>query len=129
MKNNKTLPITLLISFISSKEVFAANSDVSLTSASLRMFWGLLVVMAVLLAIYGLMKKRLSPVYTNAKSKIKVLEIRHLMPKKSICLVEVSGREYLLGLGSDTVTLLSSTGDEETDKSINDMTTSSKDHE
>jgi flagellar biogenesis protein FliO len=36
------------------------------------------------------------------------------MPKKSLCLVEVSGKEYLIGLGSDTITLLSSS---ETDDS------------
>ncbi len=79
-----------------------------MTAAGLRMFWGLLLVLGILLLIYGFAKKRLSPIYTNEKSKIKVLEIRHLMPKKSLCLVEVSGKEYLLGLGNDNITLLAS---------------------
>lgn len=97
-----------------SKPAFAAAAESSMTAAGLRMFWGLLLVLGILLLIYGFARKRLSPVYANDKSKIKVLEIRHLMPKKSLCLVEVSGREYLLGLGSDNITLLSgskTTGD------------------
>lgn len=71
------------------------------------MFWGLLVVLGILLIIYGLMRKRLSFIKHNDKSFIKIIEIRHVMPKKSLCLVEVGNQEFLLGLGSDTISLLS----------------------
>ena len=37
---------------------------------------------------------------------IRVISTRQLMPRKSLCLVEVRGREYLLGLGNDQVTLI-----------------------
>jgi len=83
------------------------STDPALFSAGLRMFWGLLVVLGILLVIYGLMRKRLSFIKNNDNSSIKIKEIRHLMPKKSICLVEVGNQEFLLGLGSDTITLLS----------------------
>lgn len=83
------------------------STDPTLLSSWLRMFWGLLVVLGILLIIYGLMRKKLSFAQTHSKSKIQIKEIRHLMPKKSLCLVEVNGQELLLGLGSDTITLLS----------------------
>jgi len=83
------------------------STDPSLFSAGLRMFWGLLVVLGILLIIYAIMRKKLSFVKHNDNSAIKIKEIRHLTPKKSICLVEVGDQEYLLGLGNDTVNLIS----------------------
>ncbi len=83
------------------------STDPTLFSAGLRMFWGLLVVLGILLIIYAIMRKRLSFIKHNDNSVIKIKEIRHLMPKKSICLVEVGDQEYLLGLGSDTINLIS----------------------
>ena len=71
------------------------------------MFWGLLVVLGILLIIYAIMRKRLSFIKHNDKSAIKIIEIRHLMPKKSLCLVEVGDQEFLLGIGNDTISLLS----------------------
>ncbi len=79
----------------------------TLFSAGLRMFWGLLVVLGILLIIYAIMRKKLSFIKHNDNSAIKIKEIRHLMPKKSLCLVEVGNQEYLLGLGNDTITLIS----------------------
>ena len=70
-----------------------------------RMLWGLLVVLGLILLLYGLLKKRFSLVGGHGNA-IKVVEMRPLAPKKSLCLVEVKGREYLLGLGPDSVTLL-----------------------
>ncbi|MCB2214713.1 MAG: flagellar biosynthetic protein FliO [Desulfobulbaceae bacterium] len=78
----------------------------SLLNASLRMTWGLLVVLAVLLIIYVIVKKRLAPMQGRSKGRINVIETRHLMPKKSLFLVEVRGREYLLGAGSDSLELI-----------------------
>lgn len=85
----------------------AAATEPSLGSAGLRMLWGLLVVLGLLLVIYGLARKKLSLVHSSKYSKIKIIEMRPLMAKKSLCLVEVAGRQYLLGLGSETITLLS----------------------
>ena len=71
------------------------------------MFWGLLIVLGIILLIYAVMRKKLAHTKNNDSSSIKIKEIRHLMPKKSLCLVEVGGEEFLLGLGTDTISLLS----------------------
>ena len=76
------------------------------TSAYFRLLWGLLVVLGLLLVIYAAVKKRFSLFAGNAHNVIKVLEIKPLQPKKSLCLIEVHGRQYLLGLGGDQITLL-----------------------
>ena len=103
----KLLPLSFAVVLtMMTDHVMAATPEPSLTSAALRMFWGLLVVLGVLLVIYGLARKRLSLVHSNKKSQIKIIEIRHLMAKKSLCLVEVAGQEYLLGLGNETINLL-----------------------
>ncbi len=118
-----------ILLLLTCEQVCAATAEATFTSAGLRMFWGLLVVLGVLLIIYGFVKKRLSPVYTNTKSKIKILEIRHLMPKKSLCLVEVSGKEYLIGLGNDTITLLSSSAGEDVRETRNAFEKTPEEHE
>lgn len=82
-------------------------TDPSLLSAGLRMIWGLLVVLGIILIIYALMRKRFSFARANTDSRIKILEIRQIMPKKAICLVAVGEQEFLLGLGHDTISLLS----------------------
>ncbi len=82
------------------------SSDPTLLSASLRMIWGLLIVSGILLIIYGLMKKKLPFGQRDSKSRIKIKEIRHLMPKKSLCLIEIDGKEFLLGLGTESVSLI-----------------------
>ncbi|MBU0943427.1 MAG: flagellar biosynthetic protein FliO [Proteobacteria bacterium] len=107
----------------------AAGTDTSLASAGLRMLWGLLVVLGLLLIIYGLARKRLSLAHSNRKSQIKILETRHLMAKKSLCLVEVAGREYLLGLGNDTITLLATLDAEKNHNFSATLETATEQHE
>jgi flagellar protein FliO/FliZ len=75
-------------------------------SASLRLVWGLLVVLGILFIIYGLMKKKMSFLHMPEKGIIKIVEVRHLLPKKSLYLVEVRGQEFLLGAGHDRIDLI-----------------------
>jgi len=82
-------------------------------NSSLKMVWGLLVVLGVLLIIYGLVKKRVTLLQGGGKGIIKVIESRHLMPKKSLFLIEVRGREYLVGSGGDSLNLIAALGDEQ----------------
>lgn len=100
------LPAALLI--LLTPQTATAAAGMSDTSAYLRLTWGLLVVLGVILILYALVKKRFSLLNSSEKSTIKVLEIRHLMPKKSVCLIEVKGREYLLGISTDTISLIAS---------------------
>lgn len=81
----------------------------SIFMASLRVLWGLLLVLAIIFAIYAFAKKRFNFLpANNAKSIIKVIEAKHLMPKKSIYLIEVRDKEYLVGVTDHSINLLSS---------------------
>ncbi|MBU1139266.1 MAG: flagellar biosynthetic protein FliO [Proteobacteria bacterium] len=107
----------------------AGTADPSFGAVGLRMFWGLLVVLGILLIVYGFARKKLSLVHSSKKSKIKIIEMRPLMAKKSLCLVEVAGRQYLLGLGSETITLLSTVETNESHNFSATLETAAKQHE
>ena len=83
----------------------------SMLNSSLKMIWGLLVVLGILLIIYGLVKKRVTLLQGGGKGIIKIIESRHLMPKKSLFLIEVRGKEYLVGSGGDSLNLIASIED------------------
>jgi flagellar protein FliO/FliZ len=84
--------------------VMAAELDG--TAAMLRLTWGLLVVLGIMLILYALARKRFSLLQPPSGSAIRIVELRHLMPKKSLCLVEVKGQQFLLGLSSDRISLI-----------------------
>jgi flagellar protein FliO/FliZ len=100
-----TLPVVMSW-FLRPGVVFAAPYSGSDTENYMRMIWGLLIVLGVIFVLYGLLRKRFSLLSASPDKEIKVLEIKPLMGKKAICLVSVKGREYLLGLGGDTITHL-----------------------
>jgi len=78
-----------------------------LLPAGLKMMAALVVVLGVILMLYALSRKKpglFSPARAGA---IKVVETRYLGPKKALCLVEVRGEEYLLGMGQDRIELIS----------------------
>ena len=88
---------------------FALSAEnFSMLNSSLKMIWGLLVVLGILLIIYGLVKKRVTLLQGGGKGIIKIIESRHLMPKKSLFLIEVRGKEYLVGTGGDSLSLIAS---------------------
>lgn len=89
----------------------AAESPADEISDYFRVMWGLFIVVAIILILYALFKKRFSIINPRSSRSIRVLEIQPLMPRKSLCLVEVKGREFLLGVGNDTITLLASLDD------------------
>ncbi len=70
---------------------------------SLRMLWGLLIVIAIILILYFILKKRFSIFKQQEHSHIKIVEIKHVTPKKSLMLVEVKGQDFLVGTGSDSI--------------------------
>ncbi|MDR3630082.1 MAG: flagellar biosynthetic protein FliO [Desulfocapsaceae bacterium] len=84
----------------------AGEQQESVFSAPLRLIWGLLVVLGILFIIYGLMKKKLSFLHMPDKGVIKIIEVRHLQPKKSLYLIDVRGQEFLLGAGQDRIELI-----------------------
>ncbi|MDD3815401.1 MAG: flagellar biosynthetic protein FliO [Desulfocapsaceae bacterium] len=101
------LILALIIFCLSATWAFAGTGSPFSFSAMLRLFWGLLIVFGVLLIVYALAKKKLS--FLNAgsgKGVITIIEMRHLMPKKSLCLIKVRDQEFLLGLGNDKINLI-----------------------
>lgn len=75
-----------------------------------RVVWGLLVVLGIILILYGILRKRLSLFHTPASQSIKIIEMKPLMAKKALCLVEVKGEEYLLGITNEQITHIATIG-------------------
>ncbi len=82
-----------------------AAEPLTMGSGLLRMLWALLVVIGVILIIFGLVRKRFG-LGRMQPGTIKVLELRHIMPKTTLALVEVRGKIMLLGIGADRINLL-----------------------
>ena len=83
----------------------------TMTSALLRTAWALLIVVGLILALYGLSKKRLF-LGKMSGNAIKIIEMRPLQPKSTLALVEVRGREYLLGVSAGSIQLLADLSEE-----------------
>lgn len=83
--------------------------ETSMFMASLRVVWGLLIVLGIIYALYAFARKKFNFLpANNTNSLIKVIEAKHLMPKKSIYLLEVRDKEYLVGVTDHSISLLSS---------------------
>lgn len=96
--------LSLFLMLLTPATALAAEPP-GMSSALLQMSWALLVVVGLILAIYGLAKKRwfLGKIRGNA---IKIIELRPLMPKSTLALVEVRGKEYLLGISAEKIHLI-----------------------
>ncbi len=97
------------------------ESSSLIINSSLKMIWGLLVVLALLLIIYGIARKKLSFSQVHSKGVIKILEAKHLLPKKSLFLIEVHGKQYLIGTGTDSIQLITAVDQENEPISFKDM--------
>jgi flagellar biosynthetic protein FliO len=85
----------------------AAISDGNMGVASLKMAAALLLVIAVIVALYYLSKKIKDGRFSlNRYSAMRVIGSLSLAPKRSIALVEVCGEWLVLGVGTETITLL-----------------------
>lgn len=104
--------LLLIIISIPSPALAIAAEPLSMGSGLLRTAWALLVVIGLILCIYGLLRKRFG-LGNLAQGNIKILEIKHIVPKNSIALVEVNNRQFLLGVSSGQVNLLADFGDKE----------------
>jgi len=82
----------------------------TMTETLLRTAWALLVVIGLILALYGLTKKRFFLNKPGGKV-ITIIELRPLQPKSTLALVEVRGREYLLGISANSINLLADLSD------------------
>ena len=83
-----------------------------MTNAALQTLWALLIVGGLILALYALARKRLLGGKLGG-NQIRVIEMRPLLPKASLALVEVRGREYLLAINGGNIQLLADLGSAE----------------
>ena len=98
-----TIPLLATALLLMPSAVWAAATLGSDTGNYFQMIWGLLVVLGIILVLYGFVRKRFSLLATSSGGKIKILEIKPMMGKKALCLVEVKGQEYLLGISGETI--------------------------
>ena len=85
----------------------AAWGPDTMLPASLKLIGALTVILGIVLLLYYCSRKGFGFLPGPKTGAIKLIEARHLMPKKSLFLVEVRGRELLLGVGVDRIELLS----------------------
>ena len=78
----------------------------SLTGAYLRLLAALVLVIGIMLILYALVKKRFSLLHNPGGSRIRLIETRPVAPRKSLCIAEVDGKEFLLGLSQEGISLL-----------------------
>jgi flagellar biosynthetic protein FliO len=85
----------------------AAVSDGNMGMASLKMAAALLFVIAIIFALYYLSKKIKDGRFSlNRYPAMRIIGSLSLAPKRSIALVEVCGEWLVLGVGTETITLL-----------------------
>ena len=92
-------------------DAFAAGQP-AMSAALLRTTWALLVVVGLILALYGLARKRLN-LGARRGSIINIVEVRPLMTKTTLALVEVRGRELLLGVSASGIHCLADLSSQE----------------
>lgn len=90
-----------LVICVGATPVWAAEFDP--VSSGMRMLGGLLVVLLIILGLYYVLRKRLSIMQSQSNGAINIIEIKHVQPRKTLLLVEVRGREYLIGSGGDSI--------------------------
>jgi len=88
-----------------------AETSPGLSSSWLKMLAGLALVLGLLYLFYALSRKGLSFLPGARPGAIRIVEVKSLGPRKGLCLVEVRGRELLLGFGSDRIECLASLGE------------------
>ncbi|WP_249621090.1 flagellar biosynthetic protein FliO [Desulfuromonas sp. CSMB_57] len=75
-------------------------------SAGLRLWGAMLLVLALILLLYAASRRWMKWLPGNREATIRIRETRPLGPRKALCLVEVRGRELLLGVTAERIELL-----------------------
>lgn len=99
------IPILFLLLLLPATTCAGDTNTFSLGSTLLQTTWALLVVIGLILALYGLARKRL--LFTRVTGGvIQVVEMRALNPRSSLALVKVRGQEFLVGVGTSGIHLI-----------------------
>ena len=99
------VPVALVaFALLAPAPVLAADS-LPMSRMLLQTGWALLLVVGLILALYGIARRRLTGLRTAAGA-IRVVEMRPLTPRATLALVAVRDREYLLAVGQSGATLI-----------------------
>jgi len=106
-----TIFISLLLTLVP-LPVWAADGagGGGMMTAILKVIAALAVVLGLVLLLYALGRKGTGWLPSAKGAAIRVVEMRHLAPKKTLCLVEVRGEEMLLGIGHERIEVLARFG-------------------
>jgi flagellar protein FliO/FliZ len=102
----QVMPTAIFLFFLPSTSFASDPAPFSMGSALLQTAWALLVVIGLILALYGLARKRLQLFGRATGGVIRVVEMRSLNPRSTLALVEVRGQEFLLGIGASGIHLI-----------------------
>ncbi|MBN1142155.1 MAG: FliO/MopB family protein [Deltaproteobacteria bacterium] len=86
----------------------AGESAAGFSDAGVRLLVGLGLVVGTILLLLALSRRGMKFFPGARGGQIKIVEMRGLGPRKSLCLVEVRGEELLLGVSADRIELISS---------------------
>lgn len=101
----RALPLLMLL--FPSAALAAGSTGPDLFSSLIQMFASLILVIGIILILYYLAGRYLKLPQAGNSRYIRVVETRHLAPKKSLVLVEVGGEYLLLSNSGDGINLLS----------------------
>lgn len=77
----------------------------SMSSMLGKTLWALFIVIGLILILYALVRKKIGYGSTGSNN-IKVIEIKPIVPKNTLALIEVQGKELLIGISSNGMHLL-----------------------
>jgi flagellar protein FliO/FliZ len=98
--------LSLWILFFPAELRAASLETTDLFFSGLKMFIGMIFVVGLMLLVYALNRKGIGFLKKDRTGRINIVEMRHLGGRKMLCMVEVKGRELLLGLGNDRIEFL-----------------------
>lgn len=85
----------------------AESGSEGLLPSGLKLMAALGLVLGLLLVAYAVIRRKTGFFSPARAGVIKVVETRYLGPKKALCVVEVRGEEFLLGVGQERIELIS----------------------
>ncbi len=96
----------LAVLFLPAEVIASGGELVDPAATVLKLIGALVLVLGIIFLLYALNRKGFNPFNTSKSGEIKVVEMRYLMSKKALCLVNVRGEDILLGVGTDRVELI-----------------------
>ncbi len=98
--------LSLVALLFPARALAAASENADLFLSGLKMVAGTVLVVGTMLLIYILNKKGVQFLKRDGAKGINILETRSVGGGKALSIVEVRGRELLLGLGKDRIDFL-----------------------